>query len=51
MCDFCGCQAKVGTGYGGRKMEDNTAKHEATESQIEQIMEYGKVTNPKAKQS
>ena len=47
MCNWCGCQAQS-KGYGGKKMADETAKHERTESQQEQMMEYGKVVNPKA---
>lgn len=50
MCDWCGCQAKQ-NGYGGKKMANNEAQHERTESQIEQIMEYGKVVNPGASKS
>lgn len=51
MCNWCGCQAKPGVGYGGRKLPDNTAQHERTESQLEQIFEYGKVKNKKAPKS
>ena len=51
MCNWCGCQAKSGVGYGGRKLPDNTAQHERTESQLEQIFEYGKVKNKSAKKS
>jgi hypothetical protein len=51
MCNFCGCQTKTGQGYGGRKLPDSTAQHERTESQVEQIFEYGKVTNKKAAKS
>ena len=51
MCNFCGCQSKVGNGYGGRKLPNDTAKHEATESQAEQIGEYGKVKNKNAAKS
>lgn len=47
MCTWCGCQSKS-KGYGGKNMPNETAKHEATESQGEQMMEYGKVVNPKA---
>lgn len=48
MCAFCGCQSKVGVGYGGRELPNDTAKHEATESQGEQMMEYGRVKNKNA---
>ena len=48
MCNWCGCQAKVGQGFGGRELPNDTAAHERTESQQEQMMEYGKVKNPKA---
>ena len=51
MCNWCGCQAKSGNGYGGRKMKDTEAQHERTESQAEQIFEYGKVKNKKAPKS
>ena len=51
MCNWCGCQAKSGNGYGGRKMKDTEAQHERTESQAEQIFEYGKVKNEKAPKS
>lgn len=47
MCNWCGCQSQT-KGFGGREMPNDTAKHEATESQQEQMMEYGRVTNPKA---
>ena len=50
MCNWCGCQAKT-PGYGGRSLPDNTAQHERTESQVEQIFEYGKVKNTKAAKS
>jgi hypothetical protein len=32
-------------------MKDTEAQHERTESQVEQIFEYGKVTNKKAPKS
>lgn len=51
MCNFCGCQSKVGNGYGGRKLPDKERQHERTESQVEQIFEYGKVKNKKAAKS
>jgi hypothetical protein len=51
MCNWCGCQAKSGVGYGGRKMPDTEKQHERTESQVEQIFEYGKVKNKKAPKS
>jgi hypothetical protein len=50
MCNWCGCQAKQ-KGYGGKTMPNNEPQHERTESQIEQIMEYGKVKNKKAPKS
>lgn len=50
MCNWCGCQAKT-PGYRGKKMRDESARHEATESQVEQIFEYGKVKNSKAPRS
>ena len=51
MCNWGGCPAKSGVGYGGRKLPDNTTQHERTESQLEQIFEYGKVKNKSAKKS
>ena len=50
MCSWCGCQAKT-PGYGGKKMPDKERQHERTESQVEQIFEYGKVKNKKAAKS
>lgn len=50
MCNWCGCQAKT-PGYGGKSMPDKKAEHERTESQVEQIFEYGKVKNKKAPRS
>lgn len=51
MCNWCGCQAKSGNGYGGRKMANTEAQHERSESQVEQIFEYGKVKNKSAPKS
>lgn len=50
MCNWCGCAQKP-SGFGGRKMADDTAKHERSESQAEQIAEYGKVKNKNARKS
>jgi len=51
MCNFCGCQSKVGNGFGGKKVPNLEPQHERTEPQIEQIMEYGKVKNKNAPKS
>lgn len=50
MCEWCGCQAKA-SGFGGRKMADGSSRHERTESQVEQVFEYGKVKNKNASRS
>ncbi len=47
MCNWCGCAQKP-SGFGGRKMADGSGRHERTESQKDQIFEYGKVRNKSA---